>query len=547
MTRHAGPAGLLAVTLALVLAPAAAAVPSSAGAGRAVAPLVLPGDARGSAAGVSGSRWLVGGHPGVATHRIARRFGARPLLREGGAYSVAAGRARRFAGALRAAGLLAYAEPNARRARAAFASDPLTPRQDWLREVVDPALTPPPVTPASPLLAVMDTQVDLSHPEFEGGQVGSSSSGPALREHGTAVTAVAAAPANGRGIVGVWPGMRATVFPSDSDTCEDAVAALGRAVAAQAVVINMSYGFRQGECFSHLIATQLAFGRGATLVASGGNEFASGNAPLRPATDPHILTVAAVTKERQSAFFSSENAAVDLSAPGVGVLTAVPPPFDGDSEKDGYQALSGTSFAAPMVAAAAAWVGAARPGLQNDQVMEALRRGSQDLGSPGWDQRFGHGLLSVGGGLGAPVPAHDPREPNDDIEWVDGRRFDDPDPPFFGRRSRRRAVTARLDRLEDPVDVWPVVFPPRSTLRMRITAQSGDTDLEVYAAPAQTVYARNGLLGRSARSGRARDTVTLTNRGRRQVSGWVVAYVDRGASRLDARYGLEVRRLRFRR
>ena len=53
---------------------------------------------------------------------------------------------------------------------------------------------------------------------------------------------------------------------------------------------------------------------------------------------------------------------MDLSAPGVGILTAVPPALDTDGVQDGYQAMDGTSFSAPMVSAAMAWVRAARPG-----------------------------------------------------------------------------------------------------------------------------------------------------------------------------------------
>ena len=57
----------------------------------------------------------------------------------------------------------------------------------------------------------------------------------------------------------------------------------------------------------------------------------------------------------------------------MGIVTAVPVALDDDGTPDGYEALSGTSFSAPMVSAAVAWIRAARPGPQPDQVAQAVR------------------------------------------------------------------------------------------------------------------------------------------------------------------------------
>ncbi len=50
---------------------------------------------------------------------------------------------------------------------------------------------------------------------------------------------------------------------------------------------------------------------------------------------------------------------------------------------DGYEAVTGTSFSAPMVAAAAAWLRAAKPGYRADQVAQALRGSARDLQAQG--------------------------------------------------------------------------------------------------------------------------------------------------------------------
>src|SRR6185503_18406059 len=133
------------------------------------------------------------------------------------------------------------------------------------------------------------------------------------------------------------------------------------------------------------IAIQFAVARGIVPVAAAGNEFDQGNPPEFPASLPHVLTVAAVGPDGKSSYFSNANTAVDLSAPGEQVMTAVPPALDGDGTKDGYELQSGTSFSAPMVAAAVAWVKAVRPTLSGDQLTQAVRLSASDLGNPGWD------------------------------------------------------------------------------------------------------------------------------------------------------------------
>src|SRR5205085_8821678 len=130
--------------------------------------------------------------------------------------------------------------------------------------------------------------------------------------------------------------------------CADLVQSVDTATGAGAAAISMSYEFPVGSCFAHEVATDFAFGNGALPVAAGGNDFQTGNAPASPAVDPHVFTVAAVDRQLHSAFFSSENDAIDVSAPGVDVLTSVPAAFDTDRPPDGYQSLSGTSFSAPI-------------------------------------------------------------------------------------------------------------------------------------------------------------------------------------------------------
>jgi Subtilase family len=527
------PLATLGATLALVGVAHAAPAP----------PMVLPGDAGARAATAARAQpatWIVGARAGTAD-AIARRFGARSLLRAGTAYLVARRDARPFAAALRRHGLLAFAEPNWRARRAAFPQDPLFNLQAPLLKSIDPSLTPPPVTPTSPLLAIADAQIDATHPEFQGTALTlANPSAPVTEIHGTAVASVAGAAANGVGMVGVWPGMRLLGEPNNL-TCAGDASAVDAATRAGAAVINMSYG--GPFCYAEYLATSYAFGAGRILVAAGGNDLTTGNRASYPASDPHVLTVAATDQNDGSAFFSTENAGIDLSAPGVGILVAVPPALDNDGNPDGYQLDAGTSFSSPIVAAAAAWLEAARPGLANDQYMDLLRLDSDDLGDPGWDAQFGFGRLNLAKALAGRPGPHDVGEPNDDIPWVNGTLYRLADKPIFGRFSRVTRQFGLIDQWEDPADVYRVTFPRHARLRLQLKPLLGDPDLFVYSRRGRTIYSRRGLVARSTHRGNRTDALTIGNSGGTSV-GYVAIRIAPTVRTLDAAYRLTVRRLR---
>ena len=497
-----------------------------------------------AAAGIASlENWLVGAVPRRAGEMVARRHGAEVL--EPGTYLVPRGRARELAAALRARRLLLFAERDRRavtaQASRAVAEDPLDASARWRDAIVDPQLVPPPVTPQSPLLALIDTQIDEAHPEFAGSNVTTDRGARLANGHGTSTIAVAAAPKNDRGILGVWPGMRAlNVALPKTAVCSDSVRGIRAAVRAGAAVINMSYG-SFGACYSEYRAVQRAVAAGLTPVAAAGNEFDEGNPLEFPASLPHVLTVAALTAEDESAFFSNENAAIDLGAPGVGILTAVPPRYDRkDGARDGYAALHGTSFAAPMVAAAAAWVRAARPELTADQVAQVVRLSARDLGRRGWDPGTGYGMLDLGRALTEAAPEADPAEPNEDIEWVDGRALGTPAPYAFSGTAA--TFGARLDAYEDPVDVYRVRIPARSRLVAFARPRFGDLELAAFLRGSRSIRDRRGLVDVSRRAGTAAESVRIRNRSGRAVSAFVALAMSRRGRSLDSAYTLTLRR-----
>ena len=503
-------------------------------------PMVFPGDR--AAAGIAASRttWLVGATPGSAADAVAARHGARRIGT--GAYSVPRGRARELAAALRAEGVLLYAEPDRLAKRMQTPPpDPLDARAAWRGAIVDPSLVPPPVTDTSPMLALVDSTADVNHPEFAGGHLSTLGGFPLESAHGTETAAVAAAPKNDRGILGVWPGMRAlNVSLPNEIRCGNSVTGIARAIEQGASVINMSYGSVE-PCFAEYVQLQIATAKGITLVAAAGNELAEGNPLLFPASLPHVITVAAVGNDLKPPFFSSASAAVDISAPGVGILTATPPQFDEDGNPDGYEAVTGTSFAAPMVAAAAAWVRAAKPGYRADQIAQVLRASARDLERKGWDSATGYGMLDLLGALTHAAPAIDPHEPNDDMPWINGKATGRVDTPVW-RRGGARKLRALVDKYEDPADVYRIVFPPRARVRVSINPRFGNPDLAAFTRSASSTDDDEQLIGRSRRTGKRKDTLTLRNPSRRKRSAYIVVYIDRRTRTLDSRYELRVQR-----
>src|SRR5829696_5577672 len=355
--------------LAALAALAAASTPAAAADLRnAQAPprVTLPSDAAAAAVEADPATWIVGARAGGAdAARIARAHGATHIA--GGAWLAPRRNARALAGALRAHGLLDYAEPN-RIGERAQAPDPLSPQARWREFVVGDAVAPP-VTATSPLIAVVDTLIDVGHPEIAGSNI-TTLGGVALRDfHGTATSTVASAPANGVGMLGIWPNARTLNVPLPDGaqiTCSDSARGIAAAVKARAAAINMSYG-SPSKCIAEEQQIQRAVKLGAVPVAASGNEFDQGNPLEFPASLPHVLTVGAIGPDDKPTFFSNESAAVDLSAPGIGILTAVPAAFDKDGPNQdgadfgvGFSLVAGTSFSAPMVSAAVAWVRAAR-------------------------------------------------------------------------------------------------------------------------------------------------------------------------------------------
>ena len=439
---------------AVVAVLVASAIPATANAAyspvRVRAPHALPG-------GVHAARtatWIVGARPSVASERVARRFAARRVTPRG-IYVLSSTRARAFARALRREGLYRFSEPDRRLAplQAPAAGDDFA-ATDWRQFLV--GSTPAPDPAGAPLTAVIDSAVDTTHPDLAGIEV---TGDPAISDlHGTAVASVVGGRANSFGMVGIFPG--APILSVGSGLLlSDITRAIAASVKAGAKQINMSLGGPQPE-FAMFVEIAYAVSQDVAVVASAGNDFdtvlpdGTQNPVMFPAAFPHVVSVASMGPSGASSSFSTANGAVDLTAPGESVLTAVPPALDDDGTPDGFERLDGTSFAAPIVTGELAWLRTARRDLSAAQASDLLRITAKDLGPAGFDNDSGYGQVDILGALAGAKPPEDTLEVNDDMEWVDGRRFSRPDPFFYRGGAGRRGLTAVVDYWKDPADVY---------------------------------------------------------------------------------------------
>lgn len=269
-------------------------------------------------------------------------------------------------------------------------------------------------------VAVVDTGVDLDHPDLyeqlvPGWDAVSNDSDPQdENRHGTMVAGIIGASSdNGRGIAGgtfrtrIQPVRALDAYGRGSYA--DVAEGITWAADNGADVINLSLG---GASSSTVLADAVAYAqsKGILVVAAAGNS--SGPEPIYPGALPGVLTVAATDANGQITWFSSQGPWVDVAAGGVDVIST----NLGAGPADSYAAASGTSFAAPMVAAAAALLRQAHPDWDGAQISARITSSARDAGPAGHDNGFGFGLLDIEAALGAPRQEPLAAEPGDALE-----------------------------------------------------------------------------------------------------------------------------------
>ena len=141
------------------------------------------------------------------------------------------------------------------------------------------------------------------------------------------------------------------------------------------------------EIDSYLETIERLAARGVIVVAPTGNGGPHAQ-PVYPAAYDAVIAVTAVDRHGRIYRRAGRGGHVDLAAPGVGVWTA--------ASVRGARPRTGTSFAVPFVAAAAALWQQAEPSAGPKEILARMAATSWDLGEPGRDPVYGHGLLQAG-------------------------------------------------------------------------------------------------------------------------------------------------------
>src|SRR5262249_26518043 len=184
---------------------------------------------------------------------------------------------------------------------------------------------------------------------------------------------------------------------------------------------------------------------------------------------------------------------------------------------------------------AAAWVWTVRPALDNTQLFDIMRFSAHDIDAPGYDKATGFGMLNIPSALAYAAPARDPLEPNDDIDEVSTTGlFSGGQPAILTPKRRTDTLVARVDRHEDPHDVYRVFVPAHGSLTAR--ASDGSVDLRIFRNGARDIGAKAAAISKKA--GTAPDVATVRNTGNRGVYFYVEIRPD--AATVRTTYTLKV-------
>lgn len=356
--------------------------------------------------------------------RVVRRVPALKVVEVRPAMSLSA-----YAGRLSRAPGIRYVEQRAERRsfdEPALALNELPGgNYEWQFAATHENLVPPSVLRAASqvTIAVVDTGADVSAPDIAAKAPETHSvidGGADVRDvngHGTFVAALACgAVDNGDGIAGFGGDAKLLIVQASRTTGSfsdvDEAAAILYAVDHGAKIINLSLG-GPATSTTERNAVAYATSHGALLVAAVGNEYDSGSpveypaALLQPIGSNGVggtgLSVGASDLTGRRASFSSAGSTISLAAPGVNVFSALSSTAAAGTVYHGvalpgsaaglYAFASGTSFAAPQVAGAAALVWAANPSLSAQDVAEVLKRTASGGGS--WTPDVGFGVMDV--------------------------------------------------------------------------------------------------------------------------------------------------------
>lgn len=270
-------------------------------------------------------------------------------------------------------------------------------------------------------VAILDTGIDNDHPELAGKvaliQNFTSDDLQDLAGHGTHVAGTIAGQGfkefDDRGgtnrALGVAPGVEfviAKVCNNEGWCLEgDILSGIEWAVAQKAKVINLSLGGGSflNHCDDDTLARQVnwAVQQGVTVIAAAGNHGETDEGISTPACASKAIAVGAVDATDTRPVWSSYGSAIDVTAPGVSILSSVSCLAAGTCPTPAYGWWSGTSMATPHVSGLAALLLERDPTLIPAHLTKLITETADDLGESGFDPFHGYGRINATSALAA--------------------------------------------------------------------------------------------------------------------------------------------------
>ncbi len=289
--------------------------------------------------------------------------------------------------------------------------------------------------------------------------------------------------------------------------------------ASPARVINLSLGGGQGIDRVLYDAIEGAVSSGATVIAAAGNTESGTNAEalgvFAPASYDNTLAIAAIGPTGERAFYSNIGASLDFAAPGGSIgadsngdgypeggiwstveypctdprhlFPELPPECSDLSGSSPVGPEQGTSMATPHVAGVVALLYSYAPELTQDVVYDILLASVDDVGDPGHDEFYGHGIVNARAALEYLIRATDDYGiapiGGDDTEGGDG-----------GSAGTARAGSGPMGR---PILQREGAFLPAAAANVGIDYDAGSVVLALWEenlAPGEVAAARSRIL-----------------------------------------------------
>jgi hypothetical protein len=332
---------------------------------------------------------------------------------------------------------------------------------------------------ASVVVAVIDTGIDLDHPDlvanlklpgrdlvnlvgvspspgwvFEGDFLGVDSDPQDEVGHGTHVAGTIAAMTNNAvGVAGVtWnckllPVKVLTRMKRLSDgrvtgvgISTDIAAGIRWAADHGAHILNMSLG-SSSSTFVESDAVAYAQSKGCLVVAAMGNDGPAAG-PSYPAAYNKVFAVGAIQQNEKLASFSQIGAHIDVVAPGVGIRST--------DWNNTYSYKDGTSMATPHAAGVAALVKSAKTSLTADEIADIIRTTCKPLkdnpADPIPNNKYGFGLINAKAAVDKAKPTFKLKVLDDPkLKFVDDPKLKAADDPKL-----KVADDPKLKVLDDP-------------------------------------------------------------------------------------------------